>query len=60
MDCSTTVAEDKVMDALIVVLSILGITIVVFVIFFCYCIILKKNVHYVKEYLDPVMVKEDL
>lgn len=44
MDCSTTVAEDKVMDALIVVLSILGITIVVFVTFFCfYCIILKKK-----------------
>lgn len=43
MDCSTTVAEDKVMDALIVVASILGITIVVFVTFFCYCIILKKK-----------------
>lgn len=43
MDCSTTVAEDKVMDALIVVSSILGITIVVFVTFYCYCIILKKK-----------------
>lgn len=43
MDRSTTVAEDIVMDALIVVSSILGITIVALVTFYCYCIIFKKK-----------------
>lgn len=49
MDRSTAVAEDIVMDALKVVSSILGITIVALVTFYCYCIIFKKKCTFCKR-----------